>query len=94
MIKKLQRNITDFIKQVYYDYFGMKLGDEDKSWVPHKVYYVCVEDQRKWSKGKKKAFRFGFPVIWREPKIAVMIASFAVAMLRVITLKMRKLCCI
>jgi hypothetical protein len=53
---------------VYYAYFGVKLGDQDKSWAPHKVCYVCVEDVRKWSKGKKKAFRFGVPIIWREPK--------------------------
>jgi hypothetical protein len=32
------------------------------------VCYVCVEDLRKWCKGKKKAFRFGVPVIWREQK--------------------------
>jgi hypothetical protein len=35
---------------------------------PHKVCYVCVDDLKKWSKGKKKAFRFGVPVTWREPK--------------------------
>jgi hypothetical protein len=46
----------------------VKLGDQDKSWAPHKVCYVCVEDLRKWSKGKKKAFRFGVLLIWREPK--------------------------
>jgi hypothetical protein len=32
-------------------------------------------------------------MIWREPKIAVMIAIFTVAMLRVTTLKIRKLSC-
>jgi hypothetical protein len=46
----------------------VKLGDQDKSWDPHRICYVCVEDLRKWSKGKKKAFRFGVPMIWREPK--------------------------
>jgi hypothetical protein len=53
---------------VYYAYFGVKLGDQDKSCAPHKACYVCVEDLRKWSKGKKKAFRFGVPMIWRESK--------------------------
>jgi hypothetical protein len=28
----------------------------------------CVQDLRKWSKGKMKVIRFGVPVIWREPK--------------------------
>jgi hypothetical protein len=53
---------------VYYTYFGVKLGDQDKSWAPHKVFYVCVEDLKKWSKGKKKAFGFGVPMLWRKPK--------------------------
>jgi hypothetical protein len=68
MIKKHQRNITDFIRKVYYAYFGVKLRDQDKSLAPHKVCYVCVVDLRKRSKGKNKAFRFGVPVIWTEPK--------------------------
>jgi hypothetical protein len=68
MVKKHQRNITGFIRKVYYAYFGVKLGDQDYSWASQKVCYVCVEDLMKWSKGKKKAFRFGVPVIWREPK--------------------------
>jgi hypothetical protein len=68
MIKKHQKNITGFIRKVYYAYFGVKLGDQDRSWAPHKICYVCVEGRRKWSKGKKKAFRFGVPMIWREPK--------------------------
>jgi hypothetical protein len=57
-----------FIRIVYYTYFGVKLGDQDKSWASHKVCYGCVEDLMKWSKGKNKAFRFGVPMIRREPK--------------------------
>jgi hypothetical protein len=53
---------------VYYTYFGVNLGDQGKSWAPHNICYVCVEDLRKWSKGKKKAFRFGVQLIGREPK--------------------------
>jgi hypothetical protein len=94
MIKKHQRNITGFIRKVYYAYFDVKQEDQDKSWAPHRVCCVCVEDMRKWSKGKKKTFRFGVPMIWREPKkITVLTAIFAVAMLRVTTLKIRKLSC-
>jgi hypothetical protein len=65
----------------------VKLGDQVKSWAPHKVRYVCVEDLRKWSKGKRKAFMFGVPMIWREPTNTVKIAIFAVAILKVKTLK-------
>jgi hypothetical protein len=46
MVKKHQRNLTGFIREVYYAYFGVKLGDQDKSSAPHKVCYVCVADLR------------------------------------------------
>ena len=67
-VKKQQRNISDFVKKVYIAYFGVRLGDQDKSWAPHKVFSVCVEELRQWFKGKKKSFRFGIPMVWREPK--------------------------
>jgi hypothetical protein len=68
MITKQQRNISGFIRKVHYAYFGVKLGDEDKSWAAQKVCFVCAEDLRKWSIGKKKTFRFCVTMIWREPK--------------------------
>jgi hypothetical protein len=68
MIKKHQYNITGFMRKVYYAYFGVKLGDQNKSWAPHKVCCAGVEDLRKWSTGKKKAFRFDVSMIWKEPK--------------------------
>lgn len=67
-VLKQQLNITDFVKKVYFAYFGLKLGDQDKVWAPHKVCKRCVEDLRNWFKGKKKAFRFGIPMVWREQK--------------------------
>jgi hypothetical protein len=56
------------MKNAYYAYFGMKFGDQDKSWAPHKVCKICVEDLRNWTKCKKKSLRFGLPIVWREPK--------------------------
>lgn len=57
----------------YYAYFGIKIGDQDKSWAPHKVCKICVEDFRNWTKGKKKALRFGIPMVCQ---IMVMIVIF------------------
>lgn len=68
MTKKRQRYITYFVKKSYYAYFGVKLGDQDKTWAPHKVCSICVEELRQWTKCTKKSFRFGVPMIWREPK--------------------------
>ena len=68
VVKKQQRNITDFVEKVYFAYFGVKIGDQDKSWALHGVCLGCVERFRMWSKGKVKSFRFGVPMIWREPQ--------------------------
>ncbi|GFX80346.1 uncharacterized protein TNCV_3930991 [Trichonephila clavipes] len=48
--------------------YGSFMGDQDKSWAPHVVCSVCVEELRQWFKGKKKSFHFAVPMIWREPK--------------------------
>ena len=40
-VKKRQRNISAFIKKVYFAYFSLKLGDQDKPWAPHKVCKTC-----------------------------------------------------
>lgn len=39
-MKKHQRNMTDFIKEAYYAYFGVEMG-KDNWWVPHKGFYIC-----------------------------------------------------
>lgn len=67
-VKKQQRTISDFVEKVYFAYFGIKLGDQDKPWAPHKVCAVCVEELRQWFQGKKQSLRFGIPMVWREPK--------------------------
>ncbi|GBN48914.1 hypothetical protein AVEN_150705-1 [Araneus ventricosus] len=65
-VKSQQRNIRDFMKKVYFVYLKLKLGDQDKPWVPHKVCRRCEEDLRLWFKGKKNSLRFGIPMMWRE----------------------------
>jgi hypothetical protein len=60
-LKKQQRNIREFVIKVNYAYFGVKLGDKDKSWAPHEVCSVCGEELGQWSKGKKKSFSFWGP---------------------------------
>ncbi|GFW13598.1 uncharacterized protein TNCV_1210641 [Trichonephila clavipes] len=43
-------------RKVYFAYFGIKLGDQDKSWVPHVVCSVCVEELRQWFKGQQSGY--------------------------------------
>ena len=63
-----RRNINSFIKKIYLAYFGVPLGDQDKSWVPHQVCTTCVETLRSWLQGKNDKLKFGVPMVWREPK--------------------------
>ena len=57
-----------FFKNVYYAYFGIKLGDQKKAWAPHRVCRNCVSSLRQWSTGKQKSLAFRIPLVWREPK--------------------------
>lgn len=66
--EKQRRNINDFVKEVYQAYFGKKLGQQDKYWVPHKVCKTCVESLRYWSQGGRKGLPFGVPMTWNEPR--------------------------
>ena len=68
VVESQRQNITSFVKNVYYAYFRVKLGDQDKTWTPHKVCRCCVESLRQWSKGHQKSLTFGVPMVWREPK--------------------------
>jgi hypothetical protein len=63
---KQRTTISDFVKKAYHAYFGVKLGDQDKSWAPHSVCRSCVENLRQWTKGKRKSLSFGIPMVWRE----------------------------
>lgn len=65
-----QRNISNFIQKVYFAHFSIKLGEQDKSWAPHIVCSVCVEELKQ---GKKKSFRLGGPMILRQTVIFVFV---------------------
>ena len=67
MAPKQKRNISDFVKRAYFSYFKLKLGDQDKTWAPHKVCHSCEESLRQWTKGKDK-ISFSIPMVWREPR--------------------------
>ena len=62
-----RNQVTSFIKHAYHSYFGIKLGDQDKAWVPHMVSKSCTEYLCQWTKGKKSCLKFGIPMVWREP---------------------------
>lgn len=51
----------------YKAYFGMPVGDQDKSWAPHVACANCKNTLEGWYRGEKRAMKFAVPRIWREP---------------------------
>ena len=45
-----------------------KIGDQDKSWAPHICCKPCYNGLTAWFNGKKAAFNFAVPMVWREPR--------------------------
>ena len=68
IMAKYRFNVRDFTKKAYEAYFGMKFGDQGKSWALHKVSEHYTEMLRFWTQGKVCLMRFGVPMVWREPK--------------------------
>ena len=62
-----KRNLTPLVKTAYQHYFGMKVGDQDKSWAPHICCNSCSVILREWLKNKKRSMAFAVPMVWREP---------------------------
>ena len=61
------KDITFFVKIVYFAWFGIKVGDQDRLLAPHTVCSVCVGVLRNCTNGKKKALRLRIPMVWRQP---------------------------
>jgi len=57
---------TLLIKKCYEHYFGCKVGDQDKSWVPHVRCVTCATRLAAWAKGSR-CMPFAIPMVWREP---------------------------
>ena len=56
-----------FIAYETYRYFGMKMGDQDKSWAPRFCCESCRSTLEGWMRGSRKCMPFAIPRIWREP---------------------------
>jgi len=55
------------IKKAYHQYFGCKLGDQDKKWTPHIVCKSCAIRLGSWRNRKGMSMPFAIPMVWREP---------------------------
>ena len=62
------RKIDSFVKKLYFSYFQLKVGRQDKSFAPHIACNTCVEGLRYWYDGTRKAMLYAIPMQWREQK--------------------------
>ena len=67
-IPSQRANISVFVKEAYFAYFKVKLGDQGKPWVPHKVCKQCVESLRMSTKETREKMPFWILMVWREQK--------------------------
>ena len=63
-----RRTITSLLRTTYFHYFDCNIGDQDKSLAPHICCKPSYNGLTAWFKGKKAAFNFAVPMVWREPR--------------------------
>ena len=63
-----RRTIISLLRTAYFHNFDCKIGDQDKSWAPHIWCKPCYHGLTAWFNGKKAAFNFAVPIVWREPR--------------------------
>ena len=66
-VSSQKRVCTTRIRKAYHQYFGCKVGDQEKPWAPYICCNSCVTALNEWLKKKRKAMPFAVPMIWREP---------------------------
>ena len=63
--KSQKRYFTHHIKKCYELYFGCKLGDKVKRWVPHICCVTCVRLLTRWGNGSRQ-IPLAVPIVWGE----------------------------
>lgn len=67
MFDSRKKNITEEIKQLYYEYFKLRLGDQDKPWAPHVVCSTCDTSLKgRKTSGGLVQLEFSTPTYWME----------------------------
>ena len=62
-ISSQKRVLTTRTRKAYHQYFGCKVGDQEKPWAPHICCNSCVTSLNEWLKKKRKAMPFAVPMI-------------------------------
>lgn len=68
VFKDQRMPITPLIKQRYYDYFKMKISDQDKPFASHNICKKCSSNLSMWSGRRLKKMPFSTSMAWREQR--------------------------
>lgn len=63
-----QISTSPSVHENYLAYFGFKISNQDKWYVPHFVCSYCYSTLAHWRVGKTRSLPFGQPTIWTEPR--------------------------
>ena len=59
--------ITKKVEKQYLQHFGVEIGDQDKPWAAHVICEGCQDKFRRWESDALSSFKFGVPMLQREP---------------------------
>ena len=79
--------ISDFVKKAYCDYFGVKLGNQYKSFASLVCCKTCVENLREWKNGRSKSMLIVIPMVWNKEKYHITNTYFCILNLNEINRK-------
>lgn len=51
-IRKINKTVSDFRKRPYFGYFGIRLGNQDKTWTLYQICKTCTKHLCNWIAGK------------------------------------------
>ena len=77
----------DFVMKAYCNYFGVKLGGQDKPLFTNVCSKTCVENLRDWRNYKRKRMLFVIAMVWREGKDHITDCYFSMINLKGINCK-------
>lgn len=67
LFKEQRRRIDSQHCDLYEQYFGIPLGDQDKSWAPHTICSTCERTLKHWKESSgKHQMSFAVPMYWME----------------------------
>ena len=64
--KENRKTDFDFVKRTYLEYFCVRFGDQDKTWLSHEVYKIYLEHLRQRSKRNRNSLKFCVGMVWSK----------------------------